>query len=433
MREHERQILEEEYENSAVPAEARKSLFSVSLVWVGFPMIMTSAVTGAAIVGGLGFWSGMLSILIGNLILFGYVGILAMLSANKGYNFSLQSAITFGSKGARVVSGLLSTLVIGWFAVQTGLTGSSMHDAFGSSALLITLIAGVLYIVLTLFGVKALTYIGAVSAPFFFLIGLWAVYDAASSSGFTSITSFKGTGAISMGIAVTMVISLFADSGTMAADFNRWSKNKKQALAATFTAFPLACMIAMVFGGLIAAAASRNSDLFQYIAGKGGAVAFISVLLLFLNLGSVCAHCLYNASVGWSSLTGRKMRGTAVVLGVIGTIFAVSGAWNHFSDWLNLLGIIVPPIGAVILCDQLFLRREADISRTVRISAFAAWVVGALVGLIVERFAPFLSTAVMSMLAGGLSYVIVTLTTASSSATSEPGSKLAMDSAHEQS
>lgn len=188
-----------------------------------------------------------------------------------------------------------------------------MHEAFGTNALVITLIAGTLYIVLTLFGVKALTYIGAVSAPFFFIIGLWAVYDAAAASGVSSITSFEGTGAISMGIAITMVISLFIDSGTMAADFNRWSKNKKQALAATFTAFPLACMIAMVFGGLIAAAASQNSDLFQYIASKGGAIALISILLLFLNLGSVCAHCLYNGAVGWSSLTGRKMRETAIV------------------------------------------------------------------------------------------------------------------------
>lgn len=421
MSQHEHQILEEEYENSAVPAKARKSLLSVSLVWVGFPMIMTSAVTGAAIVGGLGFWTGMLSILIGNLILFGYVGVLAMLSANKGYNFSLQSAITFGSKGARIVSGLLSTLVIGWFAVQTGLTGSSMHEAFGTNALVITLIAGILYIVLTLFGVKALTYIGAVSAPFFFIIGLWAVYDAAAASGVSSITSFEGTGAISMGIAITMVISLFIDSGTMAADFNRWSKNKKQALAATFTAFPMACMIAMVFGGLIAAAASQNSDLFQYIASKGGAIALISILLLFLNLGSVCAHCLYNGAVGWSSLTGRKMRETAIVLGVIGTIFAVSGAWNHFADWLNLLGIIVPPIGAVIICDQLFLRKGADISESVRIPAFAAWIIGALIGLAVEQFAPSLSTAFVSMLAGGAAYLLISLNTAKASAVSSSG------------
>jgi cytosine permease len=409
MSQKEHVLLEEEYESSAVPEKARKSLLSVSLIWIGFPMIMTSAVTGAVIVAGLGFWQGMLAILLGNLILFGYVGILGMLSTGRGYNFALQSAITFGRKGARVVSGLLSTLVIGWFAVQTGLTGSSMNDAFGSNAFLITLIAGILYIALTLLGVKALTYIGAISSPFFFVLGCWAVSDAVSGSGWTAVTQFAGNGSIGIGVAVTMVIALFIDSGTMTGDFNRWSKNKRESIAATFTAFPFACMVAMIFGGLIAATASQNADFFQYIAGKGGSIAFIAIILLFLNLGSVCSHCLYNAAVGWSNLLGKKMRGTALFLGIIGTIFAVSGAWNHFTDWLILLGIIVPPIGAVIIVDQLLLRKGADISNTVRSQAFIGWAVGSLVGLIVEQYAPFISTAVVSMIAGGLSYAVISI------------------------
>ncbi len=154
-------MLEEEYEQTAVPMKARKSVLSVSLVWIGFPMIITASVTGATIVAALGFWKGMLALLLGNLILFMYVGTLGVLSTNKGYHFTLQSAITFGRNGARIVSGLLSTLVIGWFAVQTGLTGHHMNEAFGSNFFLITFIAGMLYVVLTLFGVKALSLIGA--------------------------------------------------------------------------------------------------------------------------------------------------------------------------------------------------------------------------------------------------------------------------------
>jgi cytosine permease len=34
-------ILGEEYEHSPVPAQARRSLFSVTMVWIGFPMIIT--------------------------------------------------------------------------------------------------------------------------------------------------------------------------------------------------------------------------------------------------------------------------------------------------------------------------------------------------------------------------------------------------------
>lgn len=398
-------VLEEEYEHSAVPQMARKSLLSVSLVWIGFPMIITATVTGAAIVTALGFWQGMLAILLGNLILFGYVGTLGVLSTKKGYNFSLQSAITFGRNGSRIVSGLLSTLVIGWFAVQTGLTGSNMSDAFGTNFYIITLIAGVLYIAVTLLGVKALTYIGALSAPFFFILGCWAVTEAVSTSGWSSIASFSGNNSLTLGIAVTMVVALFIDSGSMTGDFNRWSKNSKESLLATFTAFPVANMIAMIFGGLIAASASQNSDFFLYIASKGGFISILAIVLLFLNLGSVCSHCLYNGAVGWSSLLGKKMRPVAIVLGILGTILAISGAWNHFITWLNLLGIIVPPIGAVIIADQFFLRKHADISESIRFKAFAAWGIGALAGLLTEFYAPSLSTAFIAMITGGISYM----------------------------
>lgn len=402
-------ILEDEYESTSVPLTARKSLLSVSLVWIGFPMIFTGTVTGATIVTALGFWKGMLAALLGSLILFAYVGTLGVLAAKKGNNFALQSTITFGKKGSLIISGFLSTLVIGWFAVQTGLTGNNMHQTFGYNLFLMTLLAGILYLAITLIGVKALTFIGGLSAPFFLILGLWAVSDAISKSGWSSITHFTGNGSLTLGVAVTMVVALFADSGTMAADFNRWSKNERESIISSSMAFPIANMVALTFGGLIAATASKNADFFQYIASKGGAVSVISIILLFLNLGSVCSHCLYNSSVGWSNLLGKKMRSTAFVIGIIGTMIAVSGAWNHFIQWLDLLGIIVPPIGAIIIVDQLLLKKRTKISKSFRIQAFVAWGFGTLMGLLTEFYAPFLSTAFISLLSGGIIYEVLSL------------------------
>lgn len=64
----------QECEEIPVPPHARRSLFSVSAVWLGFPMILTCAVFGGLIVYSLGFWRGMLAIVLGNLVLMGYVG-----------------------------------------------------------------------------------------------------------------------------------------------------------------------------------------------------------------------------------------------------------------------------------------------------------------------------------------------------------------------
>jgi cytosine permease len=123
----------DEYEDRPVPASARKSLFAVSSVWLGFPMILTCAVFGGMIVYSLGFWPGMAAIAVGNLILMAYVGLLSYQAGRTGENFALMAARTFGAKGYRIPAAFLTTVVIGWFAFQTGLTGSTLEASMGGT------------------------------------------------------------------------------------------------------------------------------------------------------------------------------------------------------------------------------------------------------------------------------------------------------------
>ena len=62
-------VLGEEYEHKPVPASARRSLFSVTMVWIGFPMIITGAMTGSVLVLGMGFQRALIAMIIGNLIM----------------------------------------------------------------------------------------------------------------------------------------------------------------------------------------------------------------------------------------------------------------------------------------------------------------------------------------------------------------------------
>ncbi len=116
--------LEQEFEHEPVPLSHRHSTRSVSAVWFGFPMILTNALFGGIITWHLGFWPAIFAILLGNLVLFAYVGALSWFAGNTGMNFALQAKRTFGTKGYILVSGFLSTVVIGWYAFQTGLTGT---------------------------------------------------------------------------------------------------------------------------------------------------------------------------------------------------------------------------------------------------------------------------------------------------------------------
>ncbi len=417
--------LGEEFEHRPVPASARRSMFSVSVVWMGFPMIITGAMTGSILVLGMGFTDALKAMIIGNLIMFCYVGALGLLGSRKGMNFALLASIVFGRKGYVLASGLLSTLLLGWYAVQTGITGALVSSTYEMNYVVMTVIAGLLYIGITFIGVKGLHIIGTISVPLFVVLGLWVAGDAASTSSWDAIMAYPGNNgmaSMSMGVGLTVVIALFIDAGTVTADFNRWAKDDASSLVATFSAFPFANLIAMLVGGVMTAALAvpdanpfGSDNMFGYMnAQQLTWLSALAFLFLYANLGSVCAHCLYNAATGWSRILGSHMRLLAIILGAIGIIVAATNVWAFFIQWLSLLGILVPPIGAIILVDQFIVRKGSSIDTDWRGTAFLAWACGSAVAFIVEWYAPQFSTAISAGLVGGILYYILSKLTGES-------------------
>jgi cytosine permease len=103
------------------------------------------------------------------------------------------------------------------------------------------------------------------------------------------------------------------------------------------------------------------------------------------------------------------MRVMAVVLGVIGIVVAAGNVWAFFIQWLSLLGIIVPPIGAIILVDPYILRPQADIGADWRPRPFIAWAIGSICAFIVEKQFPALSTALSAAIVAGVAYYAISV------------------------
>jgi cytosine permease len=84
-----------------------------------------------------------------------------------------------------------------------------------------------------------------------------------------------------------------------------------------------------------------------------------------------------------SRITGKTMRQLTIVLGIIGTVAAVAGIWSYFATWLNILGVLVPPIGVIIIFDQfVFSSPRAPAGSGLYWKPFAAWAIGAAVALL---------------------------------------------------
>ncbi|RVU27989.1 cytosine permease [Streptomyces antnestii] len=403
----------EEYEHEPVPASARRSLMSVAATWFGFPMNLGSAVFGGVIVYNLGLAKGSLAILVGNLVLFCYVGALSHHAGSTGKNFALLTADTFGSRGRNLPAGLLATVVIGWFSFQVGLTGTTLSGSLGWSALGGAAVGGVLYTLLTMAGIRALSLIGMIATPLFLVLTVVALaygLDAHTTLGDT--IGYQGAGtALGFGGAVAIIIAGFADSGTMTADFTRWSKDGRSAVLATLTAFPFANFLANGAGGLIVAVgatanpAKDGGGFLNLLTGHSTLLTGIAIIFVFVNLGSVASHCLYNGAVGWSALTPLRMRSLTVILGTVGVAFALSGVWGYFLNWLNLLGVFVPPIGAVLITDRLLKARTGDRpAGAFRVTALASWAAGAAAAGLAHYTLPELVDPVIGMITAAVVY-----------------------------
>ena len=328
---------------------------------------------------------------------------------------------TFGRRGYIIVSGLLSTVVIGWFAFQVGLTGATLHASFGANTFAMNLLAGALYMGITYVGIKALTVVGWIAAPLYIIMGILALHLALHNLSwhqvFTYTPTIKIPTALTFGAAVTIVVAGFSDSGTMTPDFTRWAKSGRPAVIAALSAFPLADMIALGVGGLIVATGvitnplTNGGNFMMVLSDHGLLLTLLAIVFVFANLGSVCAHCLYNGAIGWSHITGSTMRKLTLFWGVLGTIAALLGIWSLFVNWLNLLGVVVPPIGAILIADQIILRRSLSTPHsalpTWRIESFIAWVVGSAIALWVQLDAPSYSEAVTGLVSAFVIYLAI--------------------------
>jgi cytosine permease len=148
--------------------------------------------------------------------------------------------------------------------------------------------------------------------------------------------------------------------------------------------------------------------MFGYMNGKQMAwLSLLAFIFLYCNLGSVCAHCLYNAATGWSRILSSNMRLMAIILGAIGILVAAGNIWAFFIEWLSLLGILVPPIGAIILVDQYVARKNSVTTVDWRAPAFIAWAAGSAVALLVEFQAPHWSTAISAFVVAAIVYFIL--------------------------
>lgn len=378
-----------EYEFSSVAPADRRGFPSMLVVMVGFTFFSASMWAGATLGNGLIAGRFLLTVLVGNLLLGVYTGLLAYIAAKTGLSTHLLARQAFGERGAALPSLLLGVTQVGWFGVGVAMFALPVGKLFpGIPHLALLWVSGALMTLTAYYGIKSLTILSLVAVPAIALLGSASVAKAfAEFGGIATWFAQEPAQAIGFGAAVGICVGSFISGGTLTPDFTRYARTPRIAVSTTVIAFLLGNSLMFLFGA-VAAAFYGTNDISEVLMKQG--MIGIAVLVLGLNIWTTNDNALYAASLGFATLARWPKRRFVILNGLVGTLFATA-AYNHFVPWLNLLNLMLPSIGAILILDFFVVRRggtQAPNPRPVHGPAVAAWACGFVAAKYLPGIAP---------------------------------------------
>ncbi|SDS66642.1 cytosine permease [Halopseudomonas sabulinigri] len=401
---------EQDYPLSPVPESARKSLWSMGLVLLGFTFFTATMWAGGTVGTAFDFATLMWVLLIGNLLLGVYAAVLGYIAARSGLNTALMSRYAFGEIGSKLSDFILGFTQIGWYAWGTATMALLLVKMTGlpeGATLPLMVLFGFGFCVTAFIGYRGLELLSSVAVPAMIVLIAVSMFIAASDAGgLAGLTSIAPTSDLSMAAAITLVFGTFVSGGTQATNWTRFARSGKTAVWATLAAFFLGNGL-MTLVGALGALVYQQADIVDIMVAQG--LATLGILMLFLNLWTTQDNTVYNFAVAGCNLLRTRRRKTVTLVGAaIGTLLAVLGMYEWLIPFLILLGTFIPPVGGVIMANYFVRYRGTypDLAST-QLPAFnliglSAYAIGSFVAYTSAWIAP-----VVGVLVAAFSYALL--------------------------
>ncbi len=375
-----------DYPLEHVPLEARRGLLSVTAVLVGFTFFSGTMFAGAQLGAAYPFGQLLVVLLVGNLLLGLYVATLAAISARTGLTTVLLSRYTLGSYGAKWADLLLGGTQVGWFGVTVAFMAIPFVRALNLPepwTPVMMIVWGGMHAMTAYFGYRGMERLSFIGVPLMVILGFWSISIALrDGGGFAAIAGRTPTEAMTLAAALTVIVGSFASGGTQAPNWGRFAQTPGIAFWAAIAAFLVANGLMFVIGA-IGGSVYQKPDLADVLAAQG--LLVWGVLFLALNLWTTNDNAAYAFGVAGAEAFNVNNKRPFILIGaIIGTIFALTGAYNLLIPWMIAMGTFIPPLGGVIIADYLFVwkrrlpRMEHVQFIPLRWSAIIAYVLGGL-------------------------------------------------------
>jgi cytosine permease len=371
-----------------VPLQSRRPMREVLWIELGIATGVSEFVVAATLGYSMSLPRALVSIAIGTSILILIGGLIGMAGAAEGLPAGLLARWSgFGKIGSAFISLVVSFGNLAWFGIQNSICAQAVRRATGGrlSFPVVSILTGSLLVLIAARGFKSLARTASLVVPLFVLLAAYGTLHVLVGSRFTSLVIRPPAGSpMSIAAGADLVVGSFIVGAILAPDLTRFCRKRRDAFWVMAITLITAKVILGV-AGILLSHATQSRDvvtiIFQAAGWLGVTAIFLSTLKLNdVNLYSTSLHLVNAIQI----VTGKELSRVKLTIaaGSLGVLFSVIGILDHITQFLMLLGIIMAPVGGIVITDYFVLRRRraalSDLHDTKRIqSAAPLWSFGA--------------------------------------------------------
>ena len=395
---------------------------SIIFTFAGLTLSVTAFLVGSNVGMNLPLGKGILVILLGNIVLALYSGLIGVIGQKTGQPSIMISKPAFGTYGQILTSTIIVIFLMGFVAVYSSMIGSLIHSMFPAvPALVGNFLFIVCITVTTVFGFKGMSLLSKIGLPCLLVFVIYGLYKVNAEMGLDAVVKNVPTGGMAIGLIISQVISVWTSAATFSSDITRFAKKAKYVFIVTFVAFGCTAVLESV--GLVCALGTGKGDLVEILQSLD--IMAVALLIYLILMWTSAQSLLYSFSLAFKDIAGvitkdrsKLSREMWVIVGscvaFVASIFmTLLGLTSAFNSFLLAIGIAIPSVGGILIAHYFIVQRDTEHAfenmPKIRPIAYISWIVGILAAKFITVGVPALN----GLLAAAILYSILGLATRS--------------------
>ena len=349
-----------------VPEKDRKGWVTIMLIQAGIMVSVPCLMVGATMAASLDLPSAIIAVAAGYAIAVLFMTLIGMQSSDLGRPMCVAASSAFGKTGVRIfLMTLFSCALIGWFGYQSVVCGQAFSNLLASSfgidldVNVSIIVWGVVMMITAIWGINALGWLNNVAIPVLLIVIVAAAVICFNTYDPSVLTTYAPPAETQISVLAGVSLAFGGQSCGMVVtgDITRFQKSRRDTFLSTVIGvFPVSVLLIVL--GYVLAVMTGDSDVSNILCTLG--LPILGMIVLIFATWTTNTTNSYSAGIDMVMLfgTSEKSRGLmTLIAGALGTVLAITGIMNTFTDFLNICGTAFGPVAGVIVADYWVVRK----------------------------------------------------------------------------